>query len=506
MVAKCATIIDGVNTLQHSLHFFDVAHDRILATCDFGDIQVVIGHIMLSPCTSIASILLLSWPKLENITGDIRVFGDISACAWHKHEGDRKVVFDFPALRSLRSFQVHSLDDHYSIEASFSSDATISVSITDAHAFDLEYLDVSRPSDFYFLRNTLQNPNDGSRAANLALPLRQVSGHLEFSGNPDMAMLSTPHLDSAGAMKLSNNTSLKVFNSTIARLGSISVDANPAARLSLAQLQTLGGPSLFRNLAFLDLPSLHNTTKPGTNFSFSNNTFTNLHLPALEALATGLSIKDNPLLDDVNLARLRRVDGDLTVEANPRLLTFTANRLLVVNGSVRLAGLFTSVQMFRLEEVAGDFEVFGDSSIDCSWFDDHFRGKVVGGRYTCAGNYTLPAVAQTPSTDAENPEDEGLSRGAKAGIGAGAAGGGILAIGFFVWVLLEWRRKRVRPRPSTGAEIGAVEVDGTGRADLPGHELGVGAAVSEPRTRRPGTPAWPRTPELGDTGMAVELA
>lgn len=167
--------------------------------------------------------------------------------------------------------------------------------------------------------------------------------------------------------------------------------------------------------------------------------------------------------------------------------------------------------MFRLEEVAGDFEIAGDPSMDCSWFDDNFRAKIVGGRYSCTGNHTPPVVARRPSTDSETPiandDDEGLSKGAKAGIGAGGAVGGILAVGFSVWALLKWKKKRIAGRPSTEAENGRPEVDGTGRSDPPGHELDI-AAVSKPVAHQLDTPPppRPRTPELGDTGLVVELS
>lgn len=258
-------------------------------------------------------------------------------------------------------------------------------------------------------------------------------------------------------------------------------------------------------------PSLHNTTETDTALTISNNTFAKLHPPALYTLAADLIIKNNPHLNDVNVAFLRSVDRSLTVQGNPRLLTFSANRLVVVKGSVKLVGPFTSVEMFRLEEVVGDFEISGDPSMDCSWFDDSFRGKVVGGRYSCTGNHTPPAVAPRPSTDGETPivndDDEGLLKGAKAGIGAGGAVGGILAVGFSVWALLGWKRKRVAEGPSTEVENGRPEVDGTGRADPPGHELDI-AAVSKPVAHQLDTspPPRPRTPELGARGLVVELA
>lgn len=146
--------------------------------------------------------------------------------------------------------------------------------------------------------------------------------------------------------------------------------------------------------------------------------------------------------------------------------------------------------------------------MDCSWFDEHFPRRVVGGRYSCTGNHTPPAVARRPRTDGGDPfateDDEGLSKGTRAGIGAGVGVGVILAVGFSVWAFLGWRSKKAVAGTPTGAEIGKVEVDGTGRIDLPGHELGAGA-VPEPRAHQLDMSPRPRTPELGDTGVIAEL-
>lgn len=122
---------------------------------------------------------------------------------------------------------------------------------------------IDRPSDFYFLRNKFGNYSNGSPIGNFVLPFKQVIGHLELSSNPGLVMLSIPHLGRTGTMKLSNNTDLRVFNSSMTTLEATSVDANPAARLTLPQLPSLGGSSTFSNLLSVDLTSLRNTTEPG---------------------------------------------------------------------------------------------------------------------------------------------------------------------------------------------------------------------------------------------------
>jgi len=172
-----------------------------------------------------------------------------------------------------------------------------------------------------------------------------------------------------------------------------------------------------------------------------------------------MRISQNSVLSDLTLPRLTYIRS-LDVRHNPRLLNFTANVARRVD-RVHLEGNFTNVELFSLEEVTGDFRVLGAPSMDCSWFDQNFFQKVVKGSYQCVGNHTTPDVPRRPSTatDLEDLGDDGggaggrnngtvgvdtseggLSTGARAGIGVGAALGaiGALALGGLFW----WKRKR----------------------------------------------------------------
>ncbi|KAK1828602.1 hypothetical protein QBC39DRAFT_264819, partial [Podospora conica] len=502
IVTACAKVINGRTTLQNSLNFSleDDGTEKREFGFDLGHVQVVDGDIFVTMPSSMPSKLVVSGHDLENITGDIRVYGDHTLP--DSKRIDKRLVLDFPELRSLSLLGISLLDAHDAIEARFNSTATTSIEFRNNQDILLpEIIDnASHAEDLLITGNTFP------ALYNLVLPLTQIIGDAKFMNNKGLVRVSLPYLDRARWMEVSMNVDLEEFNSSITSVGSIIVEGNPLGRASFPKLQSVDGTdgfSVFSNLVYLDLTSLRNTTDEDANAKlvFFDNTFTSLHLPALETLSAGTYIQNNAFLHDLNLDSLSHVKGDLVVGGNPALLTLTANRLLRVDGSLNLTGAFTTVHMVRLEEVTGDFFLIGDPSMDCSWFDDNFRGKVkvVKGMYACEGNHTRPAVARKPSTDGlTDTSESGLSTGAKAGIGAGGAVGGVLVVGLSVWALVKWKRERKVAGPPTEDEIGKAEVDGTGRPEPPRHEL-----VSEPLAHQ--LEARSKTPELGDTAVLVEL-
>jgi len=138
------------------------------------------------------------------------------------------------------------------------------------------------------------------------------------------------------------------------------------------------------------------------HLTFTNNTILALQLSQLGSINGSLVIEDNKLLFDVGFPRLQTVYSNLTVHNNSQLLNFTAN-VLEKASSISMSGPFTNVEFFFLQEVSGDFEIIGEPSMDCSWFDDHFRNKIVKGRYNCVGDHSYKP--RSPSTSTELPSD-----------------------------------------------------------------------------------------------------
>ncbi|KAK0745532.1 hypothetical protein B0T18DRAFT_390139 [Schizothecium vesticola] len=289
------------------------------------------------------------------------------------------------------------------------------------------------------------------------------SATIEIMNNTGLGMVLLPNLNGAEKVTVTSNTDLHTVELGIANASHMSVQKNaPNMNLTLLHLRSIGVNNTangysgfagtFSDLSSISLPRLEKTLGIPSDLIFANNTILALQLPRLGSVNGSLIINTNKALFDIGLPRLQTVSSDLIIHDNPRLLNFTAN-VLKTASSISLIGPFTNVEFFSLERVSGNFEVIGDPSMDCSWFDAHLRDKIVKGSYTCVGNHTY--TPRRPSTSTELPPDGmeapggpggedggGPSTAAKAGIGAGAAVGALALIGLGVWGFLRWRRKK----------------------------------------------------------------
>ncbi|KAK1829591.1 hypothetical protein QBC39DRAFT_356488 [Podospora conica] len=360
---------------------------------------------------------------------------------------------------------------------------------------------------------------------------------LNLLNNTGLIQVSFPNLDQGYGVSIYDNPDLENVVLGYISVEHIQVRRNgPKVNLTLPRLRAVNGnadsyrPCIgwFEGISLIKLPALENTTQ--CDLGFTNNTIPALQLPRLSSVNSSLVIDNNKFLFDIGLPRLQSVSYSFIVRDNPRLLNFTANVLRNAS-SISLIGSFTNVELFSLEIVSGDFTVIGTPSMDCSWFDDHLRDKVVKGAYTCVGNHTY--TPRRPSTSTELPPDDlaapeelgsddsgGLTTAAKGGIGGGV--GGLALVGLGVWAFLRWRRKKkdggqgilpwgqdkeAPPGPNAKPELDGAgkplaEKDGTEvDKNIFGGELPVAAV--EDGARRDGLPV---ARNVNAKGEIVELA
>lgn len=306
------------------------------------------------------------------------------------------------------------------------------------------------------------------------------SASINITNNTGLEMVLLPSLDSAKGFLVNSNIDLHTVELGIVKASYIAVQENGhKLNLTLLRLGSVGF-GWFTELSLINLPRLEMTND---ELIFANNTILALQLPRLGSVNSSLIINNNTALFDIGLPRLQTVHSDLILHDNPRLFNFTAN-VLKTASSISLVGSFTNVEFFSLEQVSGNFEVIGEPSMDCSWFDAHLRDKVVKGSYTCVGNHTY--TPRRPSTSTELPPDDqstevepgseergGLGTGAIAGIGAGAAVGGLVLIALGVWAFLRWKRNKGdgvrgilpwgRKKVDPPGPAGKPELDGEGK-------------------------------------------
>ncbi|KAF4442807.1 hypothetical protein F53441_11635 [Fusarium austroafricanum] len=455
---------------------------------------------------------------LKNVTNSLIMYG-----AWNE---DKKPAgwlhLSLPALRTIDSIQTQygwgmvyfNTDSRLNISGDFIINPNSSL----IYAREV-YVNASS------VRKIWINDLGFSSSASLYSSVQRVNADIYVARNKGLKRVLFDNLDFVDdAIDIRFNPDLDDMSLSVTDAGRLRANNNGRdAHLSVPNLKKLGGRvipmyyngdkreagGIFQDLVNVSLPMLTEVHGDDLGFSegklnFTSNFFSELRLPQLVTANCTLGIDDNMALNDISLSRLSYVKY-LEVHDNPRLLNFTSN-LLKKAESINMTGSFTNVEFFSLEEVTGDFYIAGETSMDCSWFDEHLFNGIVKGTYKCVGNHTKPSTERKPSTptdladledgasDQEGPRSEkkgGLPTGAKAGIGAGVGVAGLILLGCGAGLLMG--KKKNPPgmiahspntgyqkaelngdaKPPTGAKqvqsVETSEMQDTGKSELPGN-------------------------------------
>lgn len=490
-VTACAALIDNVKTLNASIWFDNYGYsydgpgvfDR---TVDFGDIEVITGSLSINhnftscppqtACLPPLEGLVLKGPRLQNLTGAISLYDIVSNGS--PSNGLAPVEFRFPALEYLAYLSVNGAFVGFPLY--FGPETRItSVGIWNSRTRSI-ILGTMIFDSFDFRGNDMRYAQEEDNV--IFSNATSMNGTLEVYGNIGLTSVSFPALEWARGVRFLNNSGLQTLDLAVQELEYLRIDEDDMRLLvSFNHLKVIQYRGTFRGIARLGLPVLEKTTSSTTEtpepagLRFEKNAFPGLQLPYLSSVNGSFAINDNPALFLVEFPRFEHIHGDLSVKNNTLLQNFTANVLKRVKSIEMVGSSFTNVEFFSLQEVEGDFYLEGGPSMDCTWFDDNFKGKVVKGQYTCIGNSTYPPTPRRPSTpttlpgtespredETESPPSEGNkgpSTGAKAGIGVGAAVGGLALIGMGAWAFALLKRRRAVDPPSA-EDIGKPELDG----------------------------------------------
>ncbi|KAB5531322.1 hypothetical protein GE09DRAFT_1251925 [Coniochaeta sp. 2T2.1] len=480
-----ATVANGAKTLNHTLridHNPYTLGDDDLGYVNLTGIEVILGSVELAiyaiPSHDLDDVVLFDIPPistirsstLRNVTGAIRIRGIIDS----SDTAVGSVILDLPKLEFLESLYLEAELD--GLDVRLGPNLTVGdVRVSNTRAVDSR-LDVGRPGGFLYFNNTTPKPGTAVLSSNMSWAREGV----EMTANVGLRDILLTRMEYARLLQVVGNPDLETLEPGVVAVQLVNVTGNgPKTAATFARLQSIGvveasrepyessRDAHFGELAALNLPALEKTVGPVAGLYFTNNTFLGLHLPSLSSVNGTLTIDENQLLFDIGLPRLESVAASLLVRGNPQLLNFTANVL----------------------KRRCSFDLAGGPSMDCSWFDDHFPGTVVMGRYNCVGNHTHPPKPRRPSTSTPSEEVDpmptgdarGLSIGAKAGVGVGAAVGALLLIGVGVWAFR--RRWESVERPGGPDAQRKPELDGAGvpgstlaeeRVEAEGSELQVG--------------------------------
>ncbi|KAH7126415.1 hypothetical protein B0J13DRAFT_646455 [Dactylonectria estremocensis] len=450
-------------------------------TVYLGDIEKINGTLNIYPNYNYDVVSVVA-PNLRNITNGLTIY------YYNTTSQISLVNATFPRLEYIGGAYVarvgsdslileHAdnlfIDGSFRVWDSMMTALNISGIVATSYQFNID----QNPSLFSLEANTLERVGD----SDLYIGDNQVLERIEFNNligvnstvsvtlNPELEKIEFPKLEYASDFQFTEN----------GRQVQVSL---PNVREAGNRNNTDFLQSQFSDVVKLDLGSLVNVTG---GIIFSRNIFSSLVLPSLKNMTGELTIEENQVLDTLALPRLDQLGG-LVVRDSEMLSNVTANSLRIAK-SFEMIGNFTNVEFFALEEVTGDFVLEGDPSMDCSWFDEHLFQKIVKGSYSCEGNHTKPEIERRPSTGSLDDQEEetdgddgsdssadsstdknpsepstgGLSTGAKAGIGAGSALGGIAVLGALLYMFWWRRRKGMSSVAKSENYTGKPELDGT---------------------------------------------
>ncbi|EER26126.1 hypothetical protein D8B26_003540 [Coccidioides posadasii str. Silveira] len=219
--------------------------------------------------------------------------------------------------------------------------------------------------------------------------------------NTDLRNLNGIDLETVGDMEISNNPHMtevnvnKITNAT----GFVSFSANSVnLKIMFPNLQNALNMT-FRNASEVSLPSLKKTTGL---LGFYSNFFEDFSAPNLTSTGD-LVLVDNSKLSNISLPALETVRGAFQIANNTALKSITnVPKLETINGALDFAGNFSEVELPKLDEVRGQFNMQSSGDLDCEPWEKMKAN--VRGKFTCRGGVKDPQ-SRNPSNTGSGPSE-----------------------------------------------------------------------------------------------------
>ncbi|KAK7754847.1 cell wall protein Ecm33 [Diatrype stigma] len=220
-------------------------------------------------------------------------------------------------------------------------------------------------------------------------------------------------------MNLNNNKRLTKFSTSIKSLSNVlNVQANGLnLELEMPNLEWIANLTI-ANVTTFSAPSLKTVNG---SLRFDSNYFESFAAPNLTEVQDGdISFVSNPQLTNLSFPALEKIGGGLTVANNTALEKVDGFQSLErVGGAVAFRGSFTSVELPKVDDVVGGFEVVSTEELtDTCDTLGKLEGGVVQGKYTCSGK---EADANSNTGDADDSSSGSSGSGKKNDEGAAVA-------------------------------------------------------------------------------------
>lgn len=187
-------------------------------------------------------------------------------------------------------------------------------------------------------------------------------------------------------MNLNNNKRLTKFSTSIKSLsGQLEISANGLnLELEMPNVEWIFDMTV-ANVTTFSAPSLKTVNE---SMRFDSNYFESFSAPNLtEVKKNDISFVSNPQLTNISFPKLDKIGGGLTIANNTALEEVDGFPSLTrVGGAVAFRGSFTDVQLPKLDDVVGAFQVASTEQITeaCDKLND-LDGSAVQGKFSCVG-------------------------------------------------------------------------------------------------------------------------
>ncbi|KAF7178805.1 hypothetical protein CNMCM7691_007626 [Aspergillus felis] len=208
--------------------------------------------------------------------------------------------------------------------------------------------------------------------------------------NTGLANLNGISLNTVGRFDITENTQLKSIN--INNLKNATDLINFAGNLNSLEVElpnlSSGTNMTFRNVSAVSIPSLHNLTG---QLGFWGDAFTSFSAPNLTSTGD-LVFNANTKLTNISMPALLTVNGGFLITRNDELSTIDLPSLQVVTGAVDFSGKFDDVNMPKLENVKGQFNLQSTGNFSCTSFDKAKSDGIIRGAYKCRATEANPTT------------------------------------------------------------------------------------------------------------------
>lgn len=206
--------------------------------------------------------------------------------------------------------------------------------------------------------------------------------------NTGLSSLNGISLNTVGDFLITENTNLKSVNvnNLTNATGLINFAGNmDSLKIELPNLAS-GTNMTFRNVSSVSVPSLHNLTG---QMGFWGDSFKSFSAPNLTETGD-LAFNDNSKLSNLSMPALETVNGGFRLSRNDKLSSLSFPELATITGAIDFAGSFDEVDIPKLENVKGGFNIQSTGDFDCDGFDKKHKNKVIRGSYTCSAKKSNP--------------------------------------------------------------------------------------------------------------------